>query len=139
MKKFIIRTDLINDLVIQKIKKYLLFISTLLFFILGAHLVYLYLYDGASSEPEVGGTVSEAIIGSFPHFNPLVPSNDHNAYINGLLYRSLLQYSPKTGKLESDLASCDLENLAYIECTLESNLEWSNGEPITLEDIKATL
>ncbi len=50
-----------------------------------------------------------------------------------------MQYSPKTGTLESDLASCNLENLLYIECVLENNLEWSNDTPISPVDIEATL
>lgn len=128
-----------NDIVVEKLKKYLLFISVLSFFLLWGHITYLYLYDGAKSEAQAGGTISEAIIGTFPHLNPLVPSNDHNAYINGLLYRSLLQYSPKTWNIETDLASCNTENLLYIECVLENNLEWSNKQAITPEDIVATL
>jgi ABC-type transport system substrate-binding protein len=56
-----------------------------------------------------------------------------------LLYRSLLQYSTKTSNIESDLASCNIENLLYIECVLENNLEWSNETPITPDDIVATL
>jgi len=68
----------------------------------------------------------------------LIPSNDHNAYINGLLYRSLLEYSTISGTLESDIASCNIENLLYIECVIESNLKWSDGTPITVSDIEAT-
>lgn len=51
----------------------------------------------------------------------------------------MLQYSTSTENLESDLVSCNLENLLYIECVLESNLVWSDGSNITTDDIKATL
>ena len=128
-----------NDLIIRKLKKYLLFISIVFFVTLGWHLGYGYMYTDASAEPIEGGTISEAIIGSFPHFNPLVPSSDHNAYINGLLYRSMLQYSTSSELLESDLVSCNLENLLQVDCILENNLTWSDGTNITTEDIKATL
>lgn len=101
--------------------------------------MYSYLYDNAKSEAIKWGTISEAIIGNFPHFNPLIPSNDHNAYINRLLYRSMLEYSTETEKLESDLVSCNLDNLLYIECSLENNLVWSDGSSITTDDIRATL
>jgi len=101
--------------------------------------VYLYLYEGASESPVEGGTISEAIIGSFPHFNPLLASNDHNKYINRLLYRSLLDYDINEKTFVSDLASCDTTNLLYIECFLENNLKWSNGENITADDVIATL
>ena len=128
-----------GDIVVKKLKKYVLFISILFFLSLGWHLVYLYMYTDAKSEAIEWGTISEAIIGNFPHFNPLVASSDHNAYINELLYRSMLQYSTSTENLESDLVSCNLENLLYIECVLESNLVWSDGSNITTDDIKATL
>ena len=128
-----------SDVVVKKLKKYVLYISAIFFICIGIHLTYTYLYDGSQSEAQEWGTVSEAIIGSFPHFNPLVPSNDHNAYINGLLYRSMLQYSTVSESFESDLVSCNLDNLRYIECVMESNLIWSNWEKISPEDIKSTL
>ncbi|MDA9129256.1 ABC transporter substrate-binding protein [Candidatus Gracilibacteria bacterium] len=128
-----------GDIVVKKVKKYVLFISIVFFLILGSHLTYAYLYADAESEPIEGGTITEAIIGNFPHFNPLVASSDHNAYINDLLYRSMLQYSTSSENLETNLVSCNLENLLYIECVLESNLNWSDGSPITTDDIKATL
>ena len=128
-----------SDIIVKKLKKYVLYISTVFFVCTAIHLVYSYLYDGAESQAIEWGTISEAIIGNFPHFNPLIPSNDYNAYINGLLYRSMLQYSTETESFESDLVSCNLDNLLYIECTLENNLVWSDGSSITPEDIKATL
>ncbi len=113
--------------------------SIVCFFLLGSHLLYKYLYVWAKSVPIEWGTVNEAIIWSFPHFNPLIPSDDHNGYINELLYRSILKYSPKTKTFEADLMSCDLDDLNNISCQLENNLQWSDGTPITTDDIKATL
>jgi len=128
-----------SDLIAKKLKKYLLLISILFFISIWAHLIYLYLYDWAESEAIEWWTVSEALIWTFPHFNPLIPSDDHNSYINRLLYRSMLEYSTETWTLESDLVNCNLDNLLYIECILQNNLSWSDGSPITTDDIKATL
>lgn len=50
----------------------------------------------------------------------------------------MMEYSTETQALESDLASCNLENLLYIECTLENNISWSDGSKITPADILAT-
>lgn len=127
-----------SDLIRKKIKKYLLYISTVFFVIFWAHLWYIYLFDGAESIPEEWGTISEAIIGGFPHLNPLLPSTDHNGYINSLLYRSMLEYSTISESFESDLVSCNLSNLLYIECILENNVSWSDGTAITTNDIKST-
>jgi len=128
-----------NESIRAKLKKYVLYISAVFFVIIGLHLIYIYSYEGAQSEAIEWGSVSEAIIGSFPSFNPLVPSNDHNAYINGLLYRSLLEYSTDSNNFESDLASCDRENLLFISCVIDTNAVWSDGTNITPEDVKATL
>lgn len=49
-----------------------------------------------------------------------------------------MEYSTESQSLESDLASCNLENLLYIECTLENNISWSDGSSITPSDILAT-
>ncbi len=97
------------------------------------------MYEGAEETPVVGGTISEAIIGSFPHLNPLLPSTGYNSYINSILYRSLLRYDTEEQKIQSDLASCDISNLSLIECYLENNIKWSDGRAITEDDIIATL
>ena len=127
-----------NDIVIWKLKKYLFLISLVLLLVIGAHMIFLYLYEDAKEVPVKGWVVSEWIIWEFPHLNPLILSTDHNKYINNLLYRSLLSYDLEEGKISNDLASCDTSNLLYVECYLENNISWSNGEPITSEDIIST-
>lgn len=121
-----------------RLKKYIFFIAGAVFLVFWIHLYYSYLYTNAESEAIDGGTVSEAIIGSFPHFNPLIPSNDHNAYINRLLYRSLMLYDIEKKTFSPDLVSCNLENLLSISCSLENNITWSDGSAITADDILAT-
>ena len=127
-----------NYHILPKFKKYILFLSTVLFLLTWSHLSYLYLTHDAELEAIAWWTVSEAVIGSFPHFNPLLPSNDHNSYINGLLFRSLLHYDREEWKFHSDIANCNLERINNIECVLEDNIRWSNGNAITADDIIAT-
>lgn len=55
-----------------------------------------------------------------------------------LLYRSILSYDVKTGKIDDDLASCDTSNLLRVECYIENGVKWSDGSPITPDDIVAT-
>jgi ABC-type transport system substrate-binding protein len=50
-----------------------------------------------------------------------------------------MEYSTISGALETDLVSCNTENLLYIQCTLENNITWSDGSDVTTDDIKATL
>ncbi|MCD5385126.1 ABC transporter substrate-binding protein [Candidatus Gracilibacteria bacterium] len=123
---------------IIKLKKYLFLISILFFVLSLTHLIYLFLYSDSKLVPIKGGTISEGLIGGFPSLNPLEPLNGNNKYLVNLLYRSLLQYDPINKKIVSDLASCDIENLKQIECYLNDNIYWSNGEKITVDDVIST-
>ena len=121
-----------------KLKKYLFLISVLFLVVSLSHLVYMFMYYDSKLVPIKGGTVSEWLIGSFPSLNPLKPLNWNNKYIVDLLYRSLLSYDAQENKLVADIASCDISNLYQIECYIQDNVFWSNGEAITAEDVVAT-
>ena len=130
---------LLKQQVVPKLKKYFLFISVACFVVSLAHLLYAYLYADAKDIPMKWGTISEAIIWDFPHLNPLISSSDYNKYIVSILYRSLLKYNATLGKFVPDIVSCDIKNLQYIECFLQSDIKWSDGTDITIQDIAATM
>ncbi|MFA5917074.1 MAG: ABC transporter substrate-binding protein [Candidatus Gracilibacteria bacterium] len=121
-----------------KLKKYLFLISLFTLLITFSHIVYEYVFFDAKSIPIKGGTISEGIVGEVSHLNPLISTTDYNKYIIGILYRSLLKYDVTEKKIVGDLANCDISNLAYIECFLETNINWSNGKPITVKDVVST-
>ena len=123
---------------ILKLKKYLLLISIVFFLLPLSHLLYVYLYHDAELVPVKWWSISEWLIGNFPNLNPLRPQSGNNKYIVDLLYRSLLKYDISKDKIVSDIASCDISNLLYIECYLENNILWSDEKDITIEDIVAT-
>ena len=123
---------------IEKLKKYLFMISVVFFTISFLHIIWIFLYHNAQLEAVPGGSISEGIIGKFPHLNPLKTGSENDKYILSLLYRSLLKYDIETGKIVSDLASCDVSNISYIECYLKDDIFWSNGDPVTTADIVST-
>ena len=127
-----------KKLIIWKIKKYLFFISIVFLVLTSFHLWYKYIYNDSKEVAEKWWTISEAIIWKFPNLNPLKKNNNYNDYINHILYRSLLTYSTKTQKIEWDITNCDISNLSSIECFLNNNVMWSDGTPITYDDIKET-
>jgi len=127
-----------NSQNINRLKKYLALVSMFFSFLIGWHIIYVYLYHDAKEFPVEWWSVSEWIIWEFPHLNPLITSNDYNKNINYLLYRSLLKYDFEKNEIVWDLADCNIKNLAYIECYLKENLKWSNWENITWEDVVAT-
>lgn len=123
---------------IARLKKYVFFICVFVSSLLLSHIIYLYLYHDAKATPIEGGSVSEGIIGKMSHLNPLIYSNDYNKNIIDLLYRSLLKYDYNENKIVWDLANCDIKNISYVECYLKDNIKWSNGKPITANDVVAT-
>ncbi|PIE85539.1 hypothetical protein CSA08_01400 [Candidatus Gracilibacteria bacterium] len=123
---------------ILKLKKYLFLISVIFLFFSTLHLSYVYLHTDSKLIPLKGGAVSEGIIGDIPKLNPLLPASGNDKYIISLLYRSLMKYDIKEKKIISDIASCDINNLQKIECYLENNVYWSDGEEITIKDIVST-
>ena len=50
----------------------------------------------------------------------------------------MLKYDISKKKIAGDLAKCNISNLLEIECFLEQNITWSNGEVISLDDVVKT-
>lgn len=123
---------------INRLKKYLFLISIFFSFLIWSHIIYIYLYDDAKEIPIEWWSVSEWIVGEFPHLNPLISSNDYNKNIIFMLYRSLLKYDFKNKKIIWDLANCDIKNLNKIECYLNKDIKWSNWKNITTDDVIST-
>ncbi len=90
--------------------------------------------------PKVGGEYSEALIGQPKYINPLFSStNDVDADISSLVYSGLFKYD-NNKKLVPDLAEkfTIAEDQKTYDIVLKKNLKWSDGEPITTDDILFT-
>ncbi|HHX15083.1 MAG TPA: ABC transporter substrate-binding protein, partial [Fibrobacter sp.] len=69
-------------------------------------------------------------------FNPL--EGDPNFPIDGnmkLMYESLFAYNQLSGKLEPMLATSYTQNDSMITVTLDEKAKWSDGSPVTVEDV----
>ncbi|MCT4617359.1 MAG: ABC transporter substrate-binding protein [Candidatus Gracilibacteria bacterium] len=119
---------------IKKLKKYLFLLSIAFVVAIFSHLYYVFLYFDASEVPTEGGVVKEGIIGEIPSLNPLLEDTDYNQYITGYLYRSLMEYNINEKKFVPSLASCNLDNLAFIKCNIEEGRKWSDGKDVTTKD-----
>lgn len=120
---------------INKLKKYIFFISLFLCLIFWWHLLYMYIYDDAKENPLEWGSISEWIIWELPNLNPLLNNTDYNKNIIYNLYRWLLSYDEKQKKFIPDLSKCNLTDLSNIECILDIKSKWSNWEQIKNEDV----
>jgi peptide/nickel transport system substrate-binding protein len=90
--------------------------------------------------PKAGGEYSEALIGQPKYINPLFAStNDIDSDISSLIYSGLFKYDQaknivpdmaESFKIGSDQKTYDIK--------LKKNIKWSDGEPITTDDILFT-
>lgn len=90
--------------------------------------------------PSVGGEYSEAMIGQPKYINPLFAStNDVDADLSSLMYSGLFKYNSNK-KLVTDLAEkfTIADDQKTYDIKLKKNLKWSDGEPITTDDILFT-
>lgn len=125
---------------LKSVRKYLAILSAFFVVASGLHLVVAYLYSDSKSVPEKGGAISVGFVGSAPAISPAFfrkePAED---FILRFLYRSLLRYDLDTRTMQGDLANCDLgKNFAEIRCFFKSGALWSDGTPITKDDVLAT-
>lgn len=91
----------------------------------------------SGSAPKVGGEYREALIGQPKYVNPIFSSiSDVDSDLVALIYSGLFQYDSNQ-KLVTDLAekytaSADLKTY---EITLRADAKWSDGMPITIDDV----
>jgi len=90
--------------------------------------------------PQVGGEYSEALIGQPKYINPLFSStSDVDADLTSLIYSGLFKYD-NNKKIIPDLAekvTVGKDQKTY-DIELKENLKWSDGEPITINDLLFT-
>lgn len=90
--------------------------------------------------PKEGGIFTESIIGKTQNISPL--SNKSSLFdldLKQLLFTGLLQHNPTTGNIEDGLATLRIsENGKTYFLTLKNSAKFSNGDPITIEDILFT-
>ncbi len=90
--------------------------------------------------PKEGGDYSEAMVGQPKYINPLFSaSSDIDADIATLIYSGLFRHS-NGGILTPDLAesfTTSTDGTTYT-ITIKPNLRWSDGEPLTADDVVYT-
>jgi peptide/nickel transport system substrate-binding protein len=92
------------------------------------------------SIPARGGSFSEGIVGTPRFINPVLAVSDADKDLTALIYSGLLRVG-KNGELVPDLAlgyELSSDGLVYT-FTLKENLAWSDGVPLTAEDVKFTI
>jgi peptide/nickel transport system substrate-binding protein len=92
-------------------------------------------------EPVVGGAYTEALVGEFSRFNPVLDFyNPADRDVNHLIFSSLVRFDA-TGLAQSDLAESwgiSRDGTVY-NISLNPNASWHDGEPVIAEDVVFTV
>ena len=92
-------------------------------------------------EPVAGGAYTEALIGAFSRFNPVLDFyNSVDRDVDRLLFSSLVRFDA-TGQAQADLAKSwgiSRDGTVY-NVSLNPNAIWHDGEPVTADDIVFTV
>ena len=90
-----------------------------------------------------GGTGSPWILGTTDTVTALDPAGSYDLGSSTLeynLYQTLVTVPPNSTQIEGDAAkSCTYDNPTTLTCTLNPGLKFSNGDPLTSEDVKYSL
>ncbi|MEI6553630.1 MAG: ABC transporter substrate-binding protein, partial [bacterium] len=90
--------------------------------------------------PVYGGTYTEGIVGYARFINPLLSYTDADRDLTSLVYAGLLKASP-SGQFIPELAdsyTVSQDGLTY-DFKLKNNLKFSDGVPLTTDDIEFTI
>lgn len=98
--------------------------------------------QGRFEQPEKqGGTLIRSIIGSNPKtFNPWTATDTESREMSGHMFRGLTSIDYYSGEVIPDMAAevtAAPDNLTYT-IRLRKGLKWSDGKPITAEDVAFT-
>lgn len=85
-----------------------------------------------------GGTYTEGIIGTPKFINPVLATSQIDKDLSRLVYAGILRKTD-FGSYEPDLGSCDNVAETTVTCTLKEKLAFSDGKPITSEDVVFTI
>ena len=124
----------------EKTTRLLFWSSIVIAIVVLTHLVVVYFAHDATIHPDMGGTVTIGLIGDPPSLNPALYGTDPvNDLVLRYLFRSLLRYNAVSGEMVGDLGNCDLgKDYSLIKCYVKSGNTWSDGTPITKQDILDT-
>lgn len=90
--------------------------------------------------PKAGGSYKEGILGQPRLINPLYATSDAERDLVELLFEGLMKYSSKGEIVPSLAESYEIKEQGKVyEFSLRENLFWSDGEPLTSDDILFTI
>jgi ABC-type transport system substrate-binding protein len=127
--------------VLSKKEKNAFFIFLILAFSSFLFLSINFYFKNTEVVPAGGGIYTEGVVGSPRYINPIyAPSSDVDRDLTELIFSGLMKYNKK-GEIVLDLAKeyQILEEGKIYQFLLKENLFWSDGKPLTADDIVFTV
>lgn len=96
--------------------------------------------ENTEIQPKVGGNYIEGLVGQPRFLNPIyAQTNDVDRDLVELLFSGLVKYD-ENGKIIPDLADYKIKEEGKIyEFTLQENIIWEDGNPLTADDVIFTI
>lgn len=127
---------------VLSVKEIILFLFFLVLFLINSvYLTINFYIKNTNVIPKKGGVYTEGMIGQPRFINPVYSSySDIDRDLTELIFSGLMKYN-KEGKIVPDLIkNYEIkENGKVYEIELKDNLLWSDGEPLTVEDVIFTI
>lgn len=93
-----------------------------------------------TASPERSPEIVQAILSDPKTFNPVISTDATSSSVGGMIFDGLVSQDPITGEIEPALAESweFSEDKLRLVFTLRENLKWSDGHPLTAEDVEFT-
>ncbi len=126
--------------ILTKKEKIVFFVFLFLFFGSSFFLAVNFYFENTEIKPAGGGQHIEGVVGSPRFINPAYAASDVDRDLVELIYSGLMKYNEE-GKIVPDLAKeyKILEDGKVYEFYLKEKLFWSDGKPLTADDVIFTI
>jgi len=127
--------------ILSKKERVFLFLFLSLFLLSFSFVLVNFYLKNTEVRPAIGGSFVEGVIGSPAFINPIyAQADDVDRDLTELVYSGLMKYNEK-GEIVKDLAETyePLENGKVFEFYLKEGLFWSDGAPISADDVIFTV
>ncbi len=126
--------------VLTKKEKIIFFLFFVLFLTSSSFLLVNFYIKYSEIQPSFGGVLVEGVIGSPRFINPIYASSDSDRDLTELIYSGLMKYD-QDSKIVPDLVkNYEIKEKGGIyEIYLKEGIFWSDGQPLTSEDVIFTI
>ena len=126
----------IKKKIIRDILRYIFFLSAFLWIVISIYIGYQYIWISSGQIDNKGGTFVEGIFGNTSYL-PYLRSDTQSDFYQGLLFNACLKasYDNNTSTYAPDLCTVTTQDNQNYSVALNKWFIWSDGTPLSLEDI----